>query len=434
MFNEEDHPRGEGDEGGQFVKKDEGQSKSTPKPPARPKSKPQPKPEPKAETKPKPAAKTEPKPEPRRGPMKRGGDNDPAQVKELQSLLKALGLSNHSANGAFDEATENAVKQAQKRLGLKPTGRASAALVRKMMAAHALSPCIKRSGDLDCSDVVRAEFPNLSAALDSGQLDEEDSVTELLEAEPAAELMRYERAWALDDIAIRSGGDGRTIDAYAAVFDTPSEIRDQHGHYMEVISRTAFNRAISHGIDRVQVYYHHGMTLHGTPSDLGSVPIGSPVDIRADGKGLRTISRLNKSALADSVLEAIRNGDIRGYSFRGRIFQSNPTKVPRSRSGTIPTITRTELGLTEYGPTPNPAYAEAGILAIRSVDAVAASIAALDPEERAELIRMLSVATPLDPETEPATPIPGLGAEDSPAGRSGRFQMLQEELRALGVL
>jgi HK97 family phage prohead protease len=255
------------------------------------------------------------------------------------------------------------------------------------------------------------------------------------EEAPVAEILRYERSWALDDIAIRSTTDGRTVEAYAAVFGVPSEIKDQHGHYMEVIDRTAFNRAISHGIERVGVFYHHGMTLHGTPSDLGSVPIGSPLDVRADGKGLRTVSRLNKSALADSVLEAIRNGDIRGYSFRGRIFQSTPNRVPRARDGSLPTVTRTELGLTEYGPTPSPAYADAGILAIRSVEALAASFAALDAQGRVDLARMLAVSTPQDPETDTATPDVGPGTEDSPdIGRSGRLQKLREELHAMGVM
>lgn len=260
-------------------------------------------------------------------------------------------------------------------------------------------------------------------------------------SEPPAggEILRYERTWALDDILIRSGGDGRTVEAYAAVFDSPSEIKDEHGHYMEVIARSAFNRAISHGIGRVNVFYHHGMTLHGTPSDLGSVPIGSPVDIRPDGRGLRTVTRFNRSALADSVLEAIRNDDIRGYSFRGRVFQSNPSRVPRARPGSpLPSITRTELGLAEYGPTPHPAYAEAGILAVRSARAVAAQIVSLPADERAELVRMLAVSTPLDPETETATPDVGPGTEDSPEqGRSGRREQIAAilgDLRTQGVL
>lgn len=232
----------------------------------------------------------------------------------------------------------------------------------------------------------------------------------------------YARSWALDDIQILRAADGhsdgRTVEAYAAVFDTPTEITDQHGHYNEVISRTAFNRQIGLGIERVGVFYHHGLTIHGTPSDLGSVPIGSPLEIRADGKGLRTVTRFNRSPLADSVLEAIRAGDIKGYSFRGRIFKSNPSRVPKSRGGSLPTITRTELGLTEYGPTPTPAYADAGILAVRA-------------------LQMLASATSLPNQAAPfATPDLGRGAEDQPPRHSDRLQRaarLRAQAQFLGV-
>ena len=88
------------------------------------------------------------------------------------------------------------------------------------------------------------------------------------------------------------------------------------------------------------------------------------MDIKADARGLRTVTRFNKSELADAVLEAIRAGDLKGYSFRGRIFKSSPEALPRTRRGAaLPTVTRLELGLTEYGPTPSPAYMDAAILA-----------------------------------------------------------------------
>jgi HK97 family phage prohead protease len=244
----------------------------------------------------------------------------------------------------------------------------------------------------------------------------------------------YARSWALDDIQILRAadghGDGRTVEAYAAVFDTPTEITDQHGHYMEKIARTAFNRTLSHGIDRVGVFYNHALTMHGTPaSGEGSVPIGSPVDIRADGKGLRTVTRFNRSALAEGVLEAIRNGDIKGYSFRGRIFRSSPERMPRTRAGgSLPTVTRTELGLMEYGPTPVPAYADAGILAMRSELAEIHDLVA-------SLSRTISPSTPLDPDDEPATPDLGPGAEDSRSAHSVRQEMLrfQRALRERGL-
>lgn len=222
------------------------------------------------------------------------------------------------------------------------------------------------------------------------------------------EIMRYDRLWALDDIEIVRGGDGRHVHAYAAVFDSPAEIRDQHGHYREVIARSAFNRAISHGIERVNVLYNHGYTAAGTPSDLGSVPIGSPVEIKPDGRGLFTVTRFNKSQLADSVLEAIRNGDIKGYSFRGRIFQSTPDRVPRGHSGELPTITRTELGLSEYGPTHAPYYADAGIVAVRSIQEVKEHLRHLDmpADVRDQIFRALH--------EDNATPTTGPGAEDPP--------------------
>lgn len=187
----------------------------------------------------------------------------------------------------------------------------------------------------------------------------------------ADEPILYSRNFSLSGIEILRAsdghGDGRTVEAYATVFDVPTEITDGQGHYLEVIDRTSFNRTLSHGIDTVGFFYHHGLTLHGTPSDLGSVPIGSPLEIRPDARGLLTVTRFNRSDLAEAVLEAIRSGDVKGYSFRGKIFKSNPSRVPKvTRSGGLPTIRRTELGLMEYGPTPTPAYRDAGILAIRS--------------------------------------------------------------------
>jgi len=228
----------------------------------------------------------------------------------------------------------------------------------------------------------------------------------------------FARTWPLDNIEIlRSGqgGDGRTVEAYAAVFGVPTEVKDQHGHYMETIDRAAFNEVLAGGIHSVGVFYHHGMNLHGSPSDLGSVPIGSPLEIRADNKGLLTRTRFNKSDLAEAVLEAIRNGDLKGYSFRGPIRKSNPPRVARARAGQpLPTVTRTSLGLHEYGPTPTPYYADAKILAIRSAQQLATDPAALAALQE-ELLRLLSRSTPLDQEPDPATPTTGPGAEDQPA-------------------
>src|SRR5512139_873746 len=57
----------------------------------------------------------------------------------------------------------------------------------------------------------------------------------------------WDRSFALEGIQILRSGDGRTVEAYAAMFDQPYEVRDQFGHYMEVIDRAAFNRTLTNG-------------------------------------------------------------------------------------------------------------------------------------------------------------------------------------------
>lgn len=241
------------------------------------------------------------------------------------------------------------------------------------------------------------------------------------------------RSFALEGIEILSrgkGGDGRTVEAYAAVFDTPTEIHDQHGHYNEVIDRTAFNRTLNNGnAMRALVLYNHGRSVvDGKPDSLAQVPLGSPVEITADARGLRTVTRYNKSALADSVLEAIRNDDIRAQSFRGGIYRSDPNgRIPRTRTGDkLPTVTRMELGLSDYGPTPNPYYTGAEIVAVRSVTEVASLLADLSDDDRQELIRALATTRRIgDPESASGTPDPGLATADSPSGHSGRIALLR---------
>jgi phage head maturation protease len=78
--------------------------------------------------------------------------------------------------------------------------------------------------------------------------------------------MDFIRAVALDDIRIRSGGTGRTVEAYAAIFDEPAEIMDADGHYYEVNHPTSFARSIAHHQGGFPVVYNHGMTIAGTPS------------------------------------------------------------------------------------------------------------------------------------------------------------------------
>jgi hypothetical protein len=61
------------------------------------------------------------------------------------------------------------------------------------------------------------------------------------------------------------------------------------------------------------------------------------------------------------------------------------------RGGQLPTIVRHELGLTDYGPTPIPVNAAAEILAVRSLAELRNDFAALDDDDRLELLRTLGL-------------------------------------------
>lgn len=229
--------------------------------------------------------------------------------------------------------------------------------------------------------------------------------------------LTYRRTFELEGIEVISrakGGDGRTVEAYAAVFDIPTEVHDQHGDYVEVIDRKAFNREIANGVvKRAQVLLNHGFDTRGGTGGMQQAPLGSPIDIRADGRGLLTVSRYNDGPLSEQVLAGIRNGDYRAQSFEGPIRRSDPQRAPgRARpNANLPTVRRTELGLKNYGPTMSPYYPQAEITAVRSAAELVEDFAQLDEAGREQLLQAMLA----DPELARmiAAPHRGLGAEDS---------------------
>jgi HK97 family phage prohead protease len=195
-----------------------------------------------------------------------------------------------------------------------------------------------------------------------------------------ASRSEFTRLYPLEDIHIirsEQGGDGRVVEAYAAVFGQEAEIHDHEGHYLEVIEPTAFNRALDHASrarggfpGSVKVLWNHGRDLSGNPSDRFSMPIGVPVHIQAEARGVLTRTRYSETPLADEVLENIRNGSITAQSFVGPIMRSDPQLRRGGRhrpdsTGNLRTIRRTELGLRDYGPVLWPAYSGAEILGVR---------------------------------------------------------------------
>jgi phage head maturation protease len=235
----------------------------------------------------------------------------------------------------------------------------------------------------------------------------------------------YVRSFPLEDISVRTTRDGRIVEAYLAVFNTPAEIHDQDGDYSEELDPVVFNRAISDAAPqggrtswRIGVFYNHGLTIIGTPSDRHSMPVAVPIDIKADGRGVRATDRYHRSQFCDEIVEGLESGAIPGYSFSGRFRRSNPL-IPRGgfradRAGNLPTVRRMESTLREYGPTPFPAYADAAVLGVRSDSLMAAMMA--DPD-----LAMRMLATFRDgasPDGVDSLPLPGAPEWDSPSGDS----------------
>ena len=174
------------------------------------------------------------------------------------------------------------------------------------------------------------------------------------------------------------GKPGAVVEAYAAVFDQEAEIQDHEGHYVEVIDRTAFDTAIAFAARNtgglaanIKVLYNHGKTIEGTPAPEFQLPIGVPVDIKPEARGLLTRTRYDlDDPFAQRVLSKIRDGSITAQSFVGRIIRSDPSlrRGDRHRpdsTGNLRTVRRMKLGLREYGPVLWPAYTGAEILGVR---------------------------------------------------------------------
>ncbi len=247
----------------------------------------------------------------------------------------------------------------------------------------------------------------------------------------------FYRTFSLEDARV---GSGRIVEAYAAVFNSQTEVRDQDGHYMEELDPAVFNRAISDAAPqgsrknwRIGVFYNHGRTLMGTPSERHSMPIGKILDIKADNRGLWTEIQYNRTPLADEVLENIREGSIPGYSFSGNFRRSSPAVPsggfrPAFRSGELPRVRRLESTLKELGPTPLPYYEKAEVVGMRAEHLLEALAA--DPELAMRMASLLRDGAPTDSPLLTGAPLHGDSpAEDSPVlRRSGRS--VKEEINA----
>jgi HK97 family phage prohead protease len=175
------------------------------------------------------------------------------------------------------------------------------------------------------------------------------------------------RTFQVEDMHVRSDGSGRIVESYFAVFaPVRSEVMDQDGHYLEENARSMFTKTLAERGLNIPIFYNHARTIDGTPTGEFSVPIGVPVEIRADERGIFNAVRYLENPLADSILSGIRAGAIKGMSYSGRFIKSTRSYPSGRGRGKLPLIVRQEAAIREFGPTALPQFPEAEILGTRA--------------------------------------------------------------------
>lgn len=160
-----------------------------------------------------------------------------------------------------------------------------------------------------------------------------------------------------------TSGDGLTLAGHAAKFNSPTEIRDYMGVFIEQIAPGAFGDSLE---ERTPIIQYQ----HGRDPAVGTVPIGVFTEIVEDAVGLRVTARLHDTPSTHALRAAITSGAITGMSFKfevtGEFWRDNSGKLltPREtedllwRPGDRGPLTRTltSVRLHEAGPVATPAY------------------------------------------------------------------------------
>jgi HK97 family phage prohead protease len=207
------------------------------------------------------------------------------------------------------------------------------------------------------------------------------------------------------------GGDGRTLEGYAAVFNTPTRIASWEGEFDEQIAPGAFKRTIR---SRTPVLQFD----HGRDQRTGSVPIGSIDALSEDEQGLFVSARLFDNPVVEPIRQAIEGRAIDGMSFRFAVAEERWTDAagakvnageldqllwnPGDRGPLLRTITRVDP-LYELGPVVFPAY-EATSVGVRSL------LAQLTPDEHRTMLRELAAELREHADIEDLTGGPARGA------------------------
>lgn len=172
---------------------------------------------------------------------------------------------------------------------------------------------------------------------------------------------------------LRGESDGFNLEGYAAVFGSPTRIRDHLGEFEESVRRGAFERSIAERSPILQ-------WDHGRDPAVGTAPIGDITDLREDDHGLYVRARLYDHPSTGRVRQAIKGKSVKGMSFRFTVPEGGDHWDKRDG---LDTREIRDVDIAELGPVAFPAYRDTTV-SVRSL------LEQLDPDEYRALLRELA--------------------------------------------
>lgn len=274
----------------------------------------------------------------------KGGDK---RVHTLQQALNRLGFTDMHGkklrdDGELGPLTTAAVKKAQRALGVKADGIVTPQLLKRI---EAMKPNRRRTATAKSATTTKRR----SAAM--------ELCTRAFDFEFDSDTR-----------------DGRTLEGYAAVFDTPARIRDLQGDFDETIRPGAFKRSLAVRTPVLQFD-------HGKDPRIGGTPIGKIDALSEDSRGLHVRARLFTHPDVERVREAIAEGAVNGMSFRFGVPDKGDV-WGRNADG-VDTREIRDADIHELGPVVFPAYDQTSV-SVRSL------LSQLGPEETRELLHELA--------------------------------------------
>lgn len=165
----------------------------------------------------------------------------------------------------------------------------------------------------------------------------------------------------VDDLLLRSDGDGRTIYGTVVPYNTPTEVDDGRGRYREMFAPGAFARSIRERGHKVTLAVQHDLRTR--------FPIGKATRLEERSEGLWGEFYVPDTTDGNDAIQLVKSEIVTAFSVSFR-----PVHDHRDDNGVV---VRTEAGLAHVGLVSEPAYPDAQVAGIRSAPPDLTSEAAL---------------------------------------------------------